>query len=1500
MRKRLIKITAIQQVIVMILTVLISLFTVMQTNSVAKDVDYNLNYSNLKNIINTCNYINTRKKVPANSGWGIAKTPAYRIYVNTDAIANRAAYEYTLAETSNGASDVPRLSIDAGVTFYVVPTEWATDIEKGESKVDSYKYEVEVMSQTIIDPNSNSCTSFGTYTGIEPIRITQSAIEAVTEPGTQSVTLLIKINKFSTAYPYVKINKETVLTYEVTVELNTIKVENSSKSNVIEENNIIYARLGTTINFTTDWKTSRTGTRKSGTIGSFSGNNSSITASKYLGTRSTVTWGNSYGSSTTRYMYASNLATEKYDVIYGNTEAINETRRYGYSTYYNTVRKIGAKMNADTDIQIMQKQKYSNVAIASTNVSVTDMTGCLSKTPTITSSGKTAIITLNAKSEGVIKVTFTDYKGDTHSEYWYVFKCDNTAVINKPSPETTEPSNDDTQTPSAPTNAGGTSGDNGAQIPQPVAPSINFSSSSNGNERTVNVTITNCTAAKYAIVKRTNESVCQALNYTYNNFSGTGVANPSSFTITFNTKDYTDGKYDVVVYALNGTTQNQSAIGPYSLGPSSTIKEPEFTGFTTVAKSEASKETTITTKNCTQVKYKVIKRTNKDVAYTFGNETYDSFDGKVVSSPSSFKVSTSSFAKGSGYYDIAVWGINQSSSVCSKVVYGAIKVVNTPIVNIYKIPVNEKDSYKTYGVNVVAFGESTKCYYYLHRKDSATTYSQPRIVTLKGENKAVSPDVWGEYTGNGQTIILNTETIGAGYWDLTVYAENDWGRYAVEHIDNIVISNAPDVEYTIENEDADAKSSISIRDEKNINVIVNDIDGNDKITIDYIVSDTDFTENGEKAIDNTVFEENATMVKRLAVVNSNDTSKITVKAEKGETASKYVYIRATDKYGVSTFLRTGSIYVDNTDLKLQSIYADKKAVEDEKVGYGVGKFKLTYQFNRYMTDVCPDVYVKFGEYEVKQEKITVNKNEITYQYNIPENSGNGDIVISRIDYTNNTFTSNDATPKTYNKQISEDEDVIDFVTGKYFVDSIKPVAESLQIEIITDEEQSKIYPENPNLETDTIYVSNIKEANIVVTYSEPVQDESAMFGVFFGDKASFFVVDHTTEERTVQKYSITNLVNENMENNKYGGDLVIKYIFTTTDFTEDKAGNSVKWDKNLLLPNVKYTLNGNEIGENAKIVLDSTIYNSEIYSGSTRIEEDSTYTTGTEFTVFAEFNRKENCFDDSGIEDVKFELQYSNNGVNVLDKSGNVLLPTDIEDIEEDSYNKVAKYELEQSDLPISLKIEDEGDYLLRTSKEDILENSTEKEVVITAKNLIQIDKEKSGIDSDETTYYNIFRLEEEALEYSLVLKLDSVSSDDISVLKVDNSIAEKIDYVSSETEDGYEYATYKFIATRGGRYNIQVKNADSQIVLNDSVKLGNVYTPGDLNYDGYINTIDLTYLLRYLAGIYSGREIALPANIDGKDGVTLADAILLAKAIAGLPSVERDIYNGGYFRIVE
>lgn len=1168
-----------------------------------------------------------------------------------------------------------------------------------------------------------------------------------------------------------------------------------------------------------------------------------------------------------RKVVVSNLSTGNAKITAGKTNLVG-----GMHEGYYTKREVGAKLNKDYTIKAMLKKQFSGSDVEQYSMlTITDLTNCLNFKPVVTFDSVTLEhkININAKKAGVIKVSARDYLNNVKDENWYVCPSNNTAIETVVEEDTGISDTDSVDYYDY----------EGEVIENVVAPTIYINSNRDKNELTFDVNIDNCTGSKFKMIKRTNQSVCTALQSNYYDFDGIGYAVPDHFKEEYNIKDFEDGVYDFVVFAKNGDDSNYAsyAVGPYYLGEKEYIEIPEITPLNdknVIDKKSGINKYSYSVKNCTNLKYLVIKRKDPSKATDYDEYAqagFDAFKGTEIKNPKEFSIQINATETGSGVYDIIVWGINNYKEYDNFVAYLGVKINVEPIVSISVDNKENKVNYKKIDISSKSIDKDQikKSYYYIHKKSSKSDYASPQITTITNPQNARKPDVGGEFKGETTLVIDDSQKFGTGYYDVTVYAEDEFGTCKLEHYSNILIDHGPGIDINIEGEETGEVSSISNRSKQTINIVPNDIDDNEELTVKYFVTneekytEKDLQESGKKLF------ENAQVLKAKA--KNGENLKLDIYAEDGKDENKYVYIQVTDKYGVSSFSRTGSIRLNGNDLQLNRIYSLDELNTTEKIGYGLNNvYTVTLQFDRDLDNNFPDLYMKFGEYETKQDKAVVNKNEITYYYTITEKYGNGEISIGNIDYSKNAFKESNSS-KEYKKDIKTDKNVKNDVDSYYIVDTTRPEVESIEFQIKSGD-KNVVRDEANNL----IYMTDFEDFKIVVKYTEPIKGIGAAIRLTKGGKLYIgnYPIDKDTRDEDI--YDFTDLLKEE-DINKFEGDIVFEDFIALISDARDSNNNRVKYVGN----NIKYTLDGVDVS-NKKIIFDSSVYQPEIYTNTTRVEEDVTFIKDTEFTCFAEFNEKQNYEDVSGLKDIKLQISH-NSEIAVKDKNNNIVQPTSVANSQQNN-SKISTYKITDTNiLPVSFVANEVGTYKIVATKEDNLNNKSENEKEIVIKDGVSIIKEESGLSLDKEEYYNFKLLTEKENEFNLLLNIENTTPDNVKVYVEDKTgKKELLKLIKQENEDSAIKAQYKFNIYKGGQYNIKVENLNKKILLNDYITVDNVYIVGDIDNDGKVTVKDLVELMRYLARFsgYDTYQRRYAGDIDGNGTTDVRDAVLLARFV--------------------
>ncbi len=275
-----------------------------------------------------------------------------------------------------------------------------------------------------------------------------------------------------------------------------------------------------------------------------------------------------------------------------------------------------------------------------------------------------------------------------------------------------------------------------------------------------------------------------------------------------------------------------------------------------------------------------------------------------------------------------MWGYNEKTKEDNYQLYEfMLNDVMTPEISM-RAKVNDKDnSIKSISINVkqqLSEAKIKSAYYYLEKKNEKSSYKEPSQEEL--ENKKV------EFVDTPKincfhNVEINPEITGEGYYDLTVYAINENNSYTVNYLSNIEVFKGPEISYKIEGEKEGETSSIAINDYKEVYLNVKGRDKDDEVTVKYFYSNVDYTENGTKLLDKSLFENNKDVESFTIYGENSEDKEITILTFKDENV--YLYVQATDSYGNSRFLRTGSLRQFRIR-RLESIYIDNEQINEEE------------------------------------------------------------------------------------------------------------------------------------------------------------------------------------------------------------------------------------------------------------------------------------------------------------------------------------------------------------------------------------------------------------------------------------------------------------------------------------------------------------------------------------------------------------------------------------------
>ena len=1299
--------------------------------------------------------------------------------------------------------------------------------------------------------------------------------------------------------------------YTTNIDIQVSKNEIIPKHNAVKIGGVIYAKEGNTATLGTSLDNTKAERR--GTFSTSSGYESSGTFgekifSNFNAGQGTIVWSNSLGGRTTNLIRSSNLSTGEYRINGLNNakiSSVNESYNGGRIT-----RRIGVKFGEKTAMQVMPVSVSPSVTASNCieNIAVIKTASGRKGGMRQFKNGEASAVYDNIFQEPcVLKVVIRDYKGNEHTEYWDIIESDNTAVKNNDTtPVNTKDYSDDKGGGSTP----------GYTPVESYSPGIEVSWEAtewyDKEMLYIDVKTTNSEDTAWTLVKRTNVNVAsKTKGATYTTY---GLDNGR---IAINTQDKEEGLYDVILY----TSEDTSGYGHFNIiateymGGKYTVHQPSVTLKEKGQPDELTGEVTYTytMENCTAYKYKIIKRDDPNQSFDYDklkNTGYDSFDGKEVlldeyGTKTDVPITIKPLETGSGTYDIVVYVINRAANDGQRNIYYPIvsdKIeanVNPTISFNYE---KNSMSNKQVKISTKAFAgaEITERYYKIYKTER---YSNAKCTAedIKAENKTFK---------DGDVIELDYDELGAGWYKIACYVKDSEGREKISTITQD-ISKGTDIKFEIEGEQEGSTSALYPRYVQNVNITATS-ETNDKVRLSYFTSTENLADKETGKIGAEIFNDSKYEIKTVDVENGESIT-ATIKAIEGEEGKNvYLYVMANPigpNYSNATILRTGSIRIDGTPLKLTSMYVENNGTISEKKSYGLGqKLTIVAEFNH---DIAKSGYLKpYLIAKVNGKTLILNPekiegNKIKFTKVIDEECENGTITIEKLDM-NDPIPGKDAKEYTFDGDLSKIT-WYDFVSKlNYTIDTKIPEIESYEIQINADE--SKIISDDEN---NVKYIKDIKDAKLVINYSEEISGKLTMVMLNKGDKEAFNVTaDKLTdnEERIKDEYDLTEQLNSE-ELKKFEGEVALNSIWEIGQSVKDDAGNLLGEipEKAELRENTTYILNGEKL-ENTKLVLDSSVYEPEVYVGSTRITENGKYNVGTTFKVFAEFNSEENCKDASGLkENIIFNIyRKEENEVVISDKDGNELVNTqentyfETENSNNPSYDKVDKYILKAEQLPITFSLEDEGKYFIEAEKEDNLGNKASKELELDISQSLSIDRENSGLlNINDNEMHCINNLNEDQKIYTVTIHAEDpdFEFENVKVYTYDakrNKV--EAEFAGSEaTENGVD-AKYEFTIYKSGKYAIDVEkeeevdgNIETSNLLKDSIEFDNVYMIGDLDQDGIITSLDAVFITQMLVtevtkhGAYAGNVTNhTERTAQGWPRIDISDAVTLAKYYTG------------------
>lgn len=1325
--------------------------------------------------------------------------------------------------------------------------------------------------------------------------------------------------------------------------------------NAIVEDGTIYVKPGTTLELSTVWGENSALAKRKGNYSvrdtrfSVQAGSSTLHVPNVAGAEAFIIWRNEYGASingslrvlTSNFASSRNNATS-YIVKKPSYQDGTIKTTYYNKDGYNIDKEIsvhpGYKDEVHLDIALKKRFKNTNVDMRDIDyerVQVSNISGgnVITGEPKYNYDGSECHLTIQVKNEGIVEFRYYDYKKTLHKSYWYILQYDNKAKVER-APDNEQPESEDVDDeavddsqlkknekiasePSQPSAGNGNEGGGIGGGSTPIETrtySVHTSYNYEFKENKIiinNIQTDSHTPVQFAVQKRYNENIpTRTQNVSYSTYGLEGD------TFTVYTDTFPEGLYDILIYVSEDGFYMFDIILTAYMGGKYTLNEPVIVAQDTGVRNPESGAITYkyTAENCTEVKYKVIKRANDNEEYDHNiTQTYDGFDGTVVSNPKDFSVELNPLVSGAGIYDIVIMGINKASNsnnhIYNTVSKTGINAYMEPAINVTKEEGSE--GVKKYRVSASAIDGSTIAgrYYMIKKMNNNEEAKMPSVEEIKGTS---SPEngIWcGEFEDN-DIIELDSQELEAGYYALTCYAENNYGIGKFTQVSNILISKGTDIKYSVRGEDEHQAGSITPRYVQYVDMqLENDI--TEDIELTYFISKQDLTEDGKKKISE-IFDSN-TENKVTKNVKNNQNIEVKLEATKDVNENAYIYGMAKPigpNSGDITYFSTGSIRLDGRKMGIYSIHLEdfdnKTFIKDDEIEVVVElDHDIETDVSRYQV---PILLIKVGNEIVRPDYTNVSDNKITYSYEVDENFPNGEISVYDFEYTTNAaFYGKDAGQYFYNKKLSEDTGWYNFINeNEYYVDTVKPEVEQVNIQIETD--NSNIKTINGEAGEEIKVITDFSKVNVVMQYSEEVKGGTTTALINKGNKSIFMCYSKNSNARREEVFDITEKLKDE-EIGKFEGELSIFSIGSNLDVITDAAGNRLSFPENYT---VKYFINGTEFNTQEqsingtmvkpKVIFDSSVYEPELYSNGKRIDESARCNTGSEFNCFAEFNSEENSNDAVGLEDtVKMNIYY--NGASIVrlkDSNGETISNTpeqtyySVAASDKSRFESVIKYNLNKEQLPVSFTLNSVGNYYIEAEKTDIVGNTSKKESEIVIRDIVSISKENSKLSAfNDEKMHCIDDMTDAEKEYTLTIASSEYMANQLSVFIDDAKISEdelELECVETESTASKNYLKYKFNIYRSGKYKIIVKTKEGDVLLNDYIDVDNAYKIGDTNSNGRIDPDDIIYILKYIvkATGYRTRVIEYAGNVTGDISeitggpcTDVADAVLLAKFLA-------------------
>lgn len=1015
------------------------------------------------------------------------------------------------------------------------------------------------------------------------------------------------------------------------------------------------------------------------------------------------------------------------------------------------------------------------------------------------------------------------------------------------------------------------------------------------------VSIQESEASGYVVMKRKNPNV-QIQTWQIKEY--TCIDNKDGGRFIINKADYEEGVYDIFLYT------QAYGIGPCyiyhlckeNMGGKYTSKEPQLAQVGCEATNDGSGQVTYKFQmtDCTEVKYKVIKRTDRSKEYDQSIVgTYDGFDGTISPSTKELEITINPLVTGSGTYDIIVYGISRAADDDFNNIYRHLDVLGveceiSPTLKVEQ-QVNEinKQSFK---VTTGSIEKDTNIverrYAVVKQEEKDKPIEEITKEEIKDPTKIKNVVDSGTFTDGG-TIELNLDKLGAGYYSLVCYTENNLGCGKFTRISSIMLSKGMDAKIEVSGENVKDVGTSTPRYVQKATISTED-DLNDKYEVKYFVSERDFDAENI-SINEELFENKELVKEEIKTVKLDKGQKINVDlvAEKDKVKNKYIYVLSKPdiedaRYSIG--YRTGAIRVDGSPLKVLNVEMEPDEKDANKKSFKPGEtIKVNVRFNHDVQAPTkhgyPFLVLKIGDKKVYQNDVKCEGACVTYEYNVTEETPNGNISIDDIFYNLDDygFYGKDAEQYVLKPTIASIKNV-NFIDGKgYYVDTVAPKFVSTEVRVTgatvvdgTDENNKPVK-----------FIKDFEKVEVVAKYSEKVTGIPSSGWINKGNGIVFYTDSGEAGERTEEVWDITSDLRQE-DVTKVEGGLSHWANSCKNDKITDLAGNLYVKDE--LPKDTIYTVNGTKVS-GADVIFDSNVLEPEIYVGEKRVESDVTYNTGVTYRAFAEFNSKENCKDKAGIKNNQVELAISykdNKQISVFDRRGDLIENGVVTTNEGDELNKTVKYTIPTNYLPITYKLEDEGLYAVKATKEDNLGNISSKEIVINTETQVAIRRDKcqvmtadSGMPTDTSKYYCVDDIK---LKYSFGFESSQIDLHDVT-LYVDDDYDKPYETIYVDRDN---VAYFQFPIRRGGKFTVILVNKDGEEILRDYVEATNVYMIGDTDFDGKLTGMDSIELLRWIArfDVYLPETVAYAGNVNGsvRDGLPetdISDVVLLCRFLA-------------------